>query len=300
MRVAALAFGILAGIVASLILALGGLDATSQVVVTADRQIQLARFVLLLIGNLGIFGAALVLAAPLAGAILLLVGAAAWVAAGFFLHASNLAVLLTPPALLAVSAACAFIAHIRRPRRRRDDFDEDPLEELAEPAEDVSASGPSEDYPQTAVRAGFLGSSPHAPMEPAPLRAQMPPAFRNFTQGNEQAVPEKDEEWRPGKRRPPPPRQRPAFRDPDEDDDESGFARFSRGISGILSFALYAALAGAAVLVLWNIARPSPKDASVAEATLEQSSAPRVVGVVRAGPRPGPPQQRARPCCPPP
>ena len=81
MRVAALAFGILAGLVASLILALGGLDVTAELGAAVDRQSQAIRFGLFVIGNLGIFGAALVLAAPLAGAVFLVLGAIAWVGA---------------------------------------------------------------------------------------------------------------------------------------------------------------------------------------------------------------------------
>ena len=67
-------------------------------------------------------------------------------------------------------------------------------------------------------------------------------------------------DWRPGKRRPPPPRQKSMFRDPDGEDDEdegeeeeSGFSRIVRGLSGVLSFGLYAALAAAAVLIVWNL-----------------------------------------------
>ena len=57
MRVAALAFGILAGLVASLILALGGLDVAADLGATDARQAQAIRFGLFVIGNLGFFGA---------------------------------------------------------------------------------------------------------------------------------------------------------------------------------------------------------------------------------------------------
>ncbi len=45
------------------------------------------------------------------------------------------------------------------------------------------------------------------------------------------------------------------FREPEDEyeDDESGFSRFARALSGVLSFGLYAALAGAAVLVFLNL-----------------------------------------------
>ena len=51
MRVAALAFGILAGLVASLILALGGLDVAADLGATDDRQSQAIRFGLFVIGS---------------------------------------------------------------------------------------------------------------------------------------------------------------------------------------------------------------------------------------------------------
>jgi hypothetical protein len=59
----------------------------------------------------------------------------------------------------------------------------------------------------------------------------------------------------PIRRRSDPPRQRSVFVEPDDEyeDEESGFSRFARGFSSVLSFGLYAALAGAAVLVFWNL-----------------------------------------------
>ena len=116
MRVAALAFGILAGLVASLILALGGLDVAADLGTADDRQAQAIRFGLFVIGNLGFFGAALALAAPLAAAVFLVLGAIACVGAALLMHHTTDLVLITPPALLLVAAIFAVIAHIRRPR----------------------------------------------------------------------------------------------------------------------------------------------------------------------------------------
>ena len=56
------------------------------------------------------------------------------------------------------------------------------------------------------------------------------------------------------RRRVEPPRTKSVFRPPeDEYDDEGGFSRAARIISSILSFGLYAALAGAAVLIFLNV-----------------------------------------------
>jgi hypothetical protein len=87
-----------------------------------------------------------------------------------------------------------------------------------------------------------------------------------------------DNDWRPGKRRQPPPRQEPVFREPEGDeyeDEESGFSRFARGVSGFLSFGLYAALAAAAALVYVNLHLDQPHNTSrqVAEVAPVSSSA---------------------------
>ena len=104
MRVAALAFGVLAGLVASLILALGGLDVGPDLSAAGDRQAQAIRFGLFVIANLGIFGAALALAAPLAGAVFLALGAIAWAGAALLMRQTIDLVMIIPPALLVIAA----------------------------------------------------------------------------------------------------------------------------------------------------------------------------------------------------
>lgn len=235
MRVAALALGVLAGLVASLILALGGLDVAVDAGANADRQAQAIRFGLFLIGNLGIFGAALTLAAPLAGAIFMILGAVAWVVAALLTHHTTDLVLITPPALLLVAAALAIIAHIRRPRRDLE-LEEDP---------DVEILGPE--------RAERGSSRPSDMMDDEEEEVGVP-AFAADSRAAPAAPPPREDEWNPRKRQPPPPRAKPAFRPIEEEYDEepSGFSRFAMGVSGFLSFGLYAALAGAAVLIFWS------------------------------------------------
>ncbi len=55
-----------------------------------------------------------------------------------------------------------------------------------------------------------------------------------------------DDDWNPRRRAPPPPRTKPPFRpiEDEYDDEPSGFSRFALGLSSVLSFGLYAALAG--------------------------------------------------------
>lgn len=262
MRVAALAFGVLAGLVASLILALGGLDVSADLGASADRQAQAIRFGLFIIGNLGIFGAALTLAAPLAGGIFLLAGAAAWVGAALLMHHSTDLVLITPPALLAVAAVFAIIAHVRRPRRSRDaDGTEDDDVEVIPP---LRARRDEEDDEEEDVGIPAFAA--------AEQKGQ--PSVRNAFNDD----PIGADEWNPRKKQAPPPRTKPSFRpveeEYDEDDEPSGFSRFAMGLSGLLSFGLYAALAGAAVLIFWNMRNdPEPPAVSVAEAPAISSSA---------------------------
>lgn len=262
MRIAALAFGVVAGLIASLILALGGLDLGPFGDAAADRQLQLTRFALYVIANIGVFGAGLVLATPLGGAILFVIGALAWAISAMMLHPGSLLVVIVPPVLLLIAAALSVIARVRRGgrvalaplslRRRRT--------EAAEVDEDVPA-------------AGYYGRGDGQSMSNEPSIAGL----------DERNGPPLD--WTPGKRRPTPPRQKPMFR-PSEDDDEfeeSGFSRVARGASSILSFGLYAAVAVAVMLVFWNLRsgdantpaaaklEPAPMSPAVAEAA---SSAP--------------------------
>ena len=262
MRLAALAFGVLAGLVASLILGLGGLDAGALTAID-PRQLSALRFVLFTIANLGVLGAGVVLAAPLAGATLMLLGALTWIAAALVLRHGFDFVLITPPLLLLAGFALAIVAHLRRrdpalARDRYDDFiDADRVPppfatETSRPADDSDEPDEPEDDepPVTQVRAGFFGQGGTA--MPARVEAGRPPqpALRDLDDQHRAS-----DDWRPGARRPPP-RQAPMFRQPDdeyEDDEESGFSRFARLSSGVLSFGLYAGLAGAAVLVFWSL-----------------------------------------------
>jgi hypothetical protein len=222
--------------------------------VSGDRQIQLISFALFVVANLGIFGAALVLAAPLAGGIFLIVSAVAWATAAAILK-SSLYVILTPPALLLVGAALAIVARIRAPRG----FEMPRRRQTAMAASDGldmadSRSSQADDgygVPGARVGAGFFGQGGTA----MPLQPQQPDdGLGGLSQSDQMRSDPGD--WRPGSRRPPPPRQKRMFRDDDEEDDEdeeSGFSRFARSLSGVLSFGLYAALAGAAVLIIWNV-----------------------------------------------
>jgi len=250
LRGAALAFGVVAGLVASLILALGGLDVTPELAAADERQAQAVRFFLLLIANLGTFGAALVLATPLVGGILLVAGAVAWVVAALLLHHTTDLVLVTPPALLLVAAAFALVAHLRR--------------HTAEAEFEIIA-------PLRAERRSRMAAEIDDEPEIAPAfvaEPQVRPAA--FSQP---AFPV-EEEWDPRRRRPPPPRARVPFRAIEEEDDEddfepSGFSRFALGFSGILNFALYAALAGAVLFAGWTLrgAGETPPALAVADAS---------------------------------
>ena len=258
MRVAALAFGILAGLVASLILALGGLDVTASVGATADRQAQAIRFGLFIIGNIGFFGAALALAAPLTAGIFLVLGAIAWVGAALLMHHSTDLVLILPPSLLLVAAIFAIIAHFRRPRPAATEDDEEP---------DVEIIAPDRRPADRMDGEADVGMPAFASEQ---RTEQVRSAF--------DTEPAKNNDWNPRRRPPPPPRAKPAFRpieDEYEDDEPSGFSRFALGLSGILSFGLYAALAGAAVLIVWTVRNnPEPPAATVAEVPTISSSAP--------------------------
>ena len=262
MRVAALALGILAGLVASLILALGGLDVAADVGPAVDRQAQAIRFGLFVIGNIGVFAAALALAAPLAAAGLLLLAAVAWVGAALLMHHTTDLVLITPPALLLVAAVFAAIAHFRRPRPAADDDIEDTAPEILTPQraeeEDVS------ELPEGEEEVGIPAFATEARAEPSVRSAFDDDRVRSL-----------DSDWNPRRRRPPPPRAKPAFRpiEDEYDDEPSGFARFAQGLSGVLSFGLYAALAGAAGFIFWSMRNEAEAPAvTVAEAPAVSSS----------------------------
>lgn len=257
MRVAALAFGVLAGLVASLILALGGLDVTANLAGEGERQAQAIRFGLIIIGNLGIFGAALVLAAPLAGAIVLVVGALAWVAAALLTGHTTDFVLITPPALLLVSAILAGIAHFRRPRPL--DSDEPEIEIIA-PERGERMQRPSD----------MMDDEEDEEIGVPVFAAEAQPPPSRFDDDRRAPA---DDDWNPRRRAPPPPRTKPPFRpiEDEYDDEPSGFSRFALGLSSVLSFGLYAALAGAAILVFWNFRDAGPNEPAAVVAEVEVS-----------------------------
>jgi hypothetical protein len=264
-RIAALAFGVVAGLVASLILALGGLDAAALHGFDL-RQLQLLQFGLFVVANFGVLGAGIALAAPLAGAILLLVGAIVWVVVALLLRHGPDYVLITPPVLLLVAFSFALTAWLRRPRPADDYYDDDdasPAERRAEPRHYDDDEEDEDDAPDhTRVRAGFFGQGGTA--SPALVEAG----------------------------RPPPPRQKPMFRQPDDEDDEeeSGLARFGRGFFAVANFGLYAALAGAAVLIFWSLRTTNTGpaaakiDAESSVAAIASSSTPPVAAPMLAPP----------------
>ena len=276
MRVAALAFGILAGLVASLILALGGLDVAADLGTTPDRQSQAIRFGLFVIGNLGFFGAALALAAPLAAAVFLVLGAVAWVGAALLMHHTTDLVLITPPALLLIAAVFGVIAHFRRPRPAEG---EEPDVEIIAPARAERGTPPAEAEDEDEE----VGIPAFAAAEARPE-----PGVRSAF--DDDRLRPQNGDWNPRRRQPPPPRAKPAFRpieDEYEDDEPSGFSRFALGMSSVLSFGLYAALAGAAVLIVWNLRSGTEEPAvTVADVPVATSVAePEVAAVAPEEPR---------------
>jgi len=283
LRYAALAFGIVAGLVASLVLALGGLDL--DLLAIDQRQLAGVRFGLFVIANLGVFGAGLVLGAPLAGVALFILGALAWVGAAIMLHHGPDMVMLVPPALLLVAAAVSFAswflarrsAQTLPPMSRSAGFNQqrdayadnrgDDVEDESDVREPALAADAYDEMPRISVGAGFFGEGGTAmPLRAEAVDSRSAPAVDD---GEEEEEPpaRRTADWRPGRKRPPPPRTASVFREiePNEDeDDESTFARLARVIGGLLSFGLYAALAGAAILIFFNL---QSRDTSPATAT---------------------------------
>jgi hypothetical protein len=303
LRFAALAFGVVAGLVASLILALGGLDPT-MLAHFDPRQLSVLRFGLFVIANLGVLGAGVVLAAPLAGAILFIVGAVAWVVAAILLRHGPDYVLITPPALLLIAFAFALVAFLRRPARRMAAryYDEDegipPIRAAISDQQGGEDETDEDEEPSgTPVRAGFFGQGGTG--TPARVEAGVPsqPALRSYDEPDEDFRSPRDDDWRPGSRRPPP-RQKPMFRDSEDDDEEeSGFSRFARGFSSVASFGLYAALAGAAVLIFLNLrtldrAPPAAAKIDAQSSEIAVASAPPAAPILGSSSSP-PPQQVA-------
>lgn len=261
MRVAALAFGVFAGLVASLILALGGLDVPPDLAADASRQAQAIRFGLFVIANLGVFGAALALAAPLASGILLVLAAIAWVAAALLLHHSTDLVLVTPPTLLLLAAIPAFVAYFRR----REAPGEEPDLEIIPPRRAERRAPLVADIEDEPVAVEMPAFAAEPEPEPRPAARFTPP-------------PRADEEWNPRRRRPPPPSARAAFRpievEEEDEDEPSGFARFALGLSSVLSFGLYAGLVVAALLAIWTLRDTSTEPPAVAVADSAPAAAP--------------------------
>src|SRR3569623_1517373 len=255
----------------------------------------LISFGLFVVANFGIFGAGIVLAAPLAGVILMVLGAIGWIGAALVLHHGPDFIMLTPPGLLVIGAIFAALAFIRH---RRDATARGVTQDPDEPEDDQArfererelALGPmpqaQDEDPENpagvSVGASFFGDAGTA----TPLRG----TIGQETAGElREPGPGRDESAAvisPIRRRSDPPRQKSVFVEPDDEyeDEESGFSRFARGFSSVLSFGLYAALAGAAVLIFWNLrtgetARPtatrieaSASNATVAAPVLEPPS----------------------------
>ena len=303
MRYVALAFGIVAGLVASLVLALGGLDL--DLLAIDQRQLAGVRFGLFVIANLGVFGAGLVLGAPLAAAALFVLGALSWIGAAIMLHHGPDMVMLVPPALLIIANAVSLVPWFLGRRaarelpplargeafgRERSAYEseevEGDLDDGMEGRPPARAADAYDEMPQISVGAGFFGEGGTA----MPLRSELADS-----RGAPSASEEDDEEeprgrrnddWRPGRKRPPPPRTGSVFREiesEEQEDDEPTFARLARVIGGLLSFGLYAALAGAAILIFFNLqARDTPQPtATKVDAVSSEpsaSSAPPPVG----------------------
>jgi len=293
LRIGALAFGIVAGLVASLILALGGLDPTTLDIVDG-RQESLLRFFLFVIANFGVLGAGIALGAPLAGASLLVIGAIAWIVASIVLHHGPDYVMLVPPALLLIATAFAVLAYVRRPvpayefdeddehvvatqraamavsrtpgrnDEEEEDEQEDDQEVDDEPADDRQGAVP--------VNATFFGDAGTAtPLRGAIGRPPEPPARAAQFDDEPRA------RWEPVRRRTEPPRQKSVFRPPEDeyDEEESGLARAGRYSGSILTFGLYAALVAAGILIFLNLRNADNDHASATkiEASTPGSSA---------------------------
>ncbi len=201
------------------------------------------------------------MAAPLAGGVFLLLGAIAWIGAALLMHHSTDFVLVTPPALLLIAAALAFVAYFRRPQEAEEEAE--PEVEIVAPTRaerfhpDADEVVEPEEPPEMTIPAF---AEPQPPPRPAPLRT---------AEAVERVQPSLGDDWDPRRRRPTPPRAKPAFRPVEEEDEEeydepSGFSRFALGFSSVLSFGLYAALAAGAVLIFWSIRNADPADPALA------------------------------------
>lgn len=233
LRIAALVAGALAGFVASLILAVGALEVTaSSFGGLTVPQLALARYGLIFIANLSLLGAGVTLALPRTGAALLLLSALAWVGAALsFGHGADL-VSIGPPALGLVAFALAVAADISA-RRNRDRSSEAAAAEAFEPDPYDVAPTPRAYREQAALAA----ASPAGPRDQLSGMVE-----RDFIPGRLN-----------GKRERAVADERPAFREIEPDFEPGPLARFGRGLTGLLSFGLYAAAAGAVVLVVYNI-----------------------------------------------
>ena len=120
-----------------------------------------------------------------------------------------------------------------------------------------------EDLPSTPVGAGFFGeggtAQPLRDGNARSLRGGITPSLRNNGEPSLGDLDQRERppvDWAPGKRRTPPPRQKPMFRPPDDEIEETTLSRVTRALSSVLSFGLYAAVAGAVLLVFWNLRTP--------------------------------------------
>ncbi len=269
MKIAALVLGALAGIVASLILALGGMEITAATLGgLGDRQIAGARFTLILIPNIVLLGAGLSLAYPRIAAIPLLLATLLWAVGAIVLgHRADL-VLAVPTALMLIAAIVAFLAGMFAARRASSAaaFDEArlALAERDEPravdaeyeGEEADPSGVSVRYVQP-VSVSANGNTPRMQMDdddqlgglegrsaiPGRLTGDAPPQARPSRQS------------RPID---------PSFINPEDETEDSPWINLGRGVASVLNFALYAALAAGVLLATYNLAQRDGATTNVA------------------------------------
>jgi hypothetical protein len=275
-RIAALVAGALAGFVASLILALGGLEVTASAFGgLGERQLALARFGLIFIANLSLLGAGVSLALPRAGAILLFLAGAAWAGAALYLGHKTDLVLFGPPALALLGVILAIVGDIRGRRANRG-------ASMTEPRSERYASPEPYDVAPVALR-GAPAMSPLSArdaLDGVPERELMPSRVNG--RGERKAAA-------------PAPTPTPTFRDLDEEDEEdyepSLLRRVGGGVASLLSFGLYAAAAAAVLLVIYNLYQRDNGTALVTNPTPSASSSPQLAQVA-------PPSSSAQPLAP--
>ncbi|MEO6394539.1 MAG: hypothetical protein ABIO40_01340 [Devosia sp.] len=242
-RIAALVAGALAGFLASLILALGGLEVTESAFGgVGPQQLALARYGLIFLANLSVLGAGVALAVPRAGAVLFGLAAVSWAVAAAVLGHRADAVLFGPPALNLIAVALAVLAEIFGRRSVRalatpvafepDPYDVTPNRGRAAATRDPLAGIPDRD---------FIPGRLSGPGERSSANRRLS--------------------------------EKPAFRRLEDEDEPSGLRRAGRALTGLLSFGLYAGAAAAALLVVYTIYRGNDGAALVAAPAVAEQPA---------------------------